>query len=145
MAESAIGEHLPLELNGVYHGQPTHNRLVVSGHIEELGDKPMSLLLDSAANGFTVFSNELGSGETRRESAQVGSFNKWISSSVATRAIRYLQLGNNSISNLTMIALSGHTDVDTDGVVPTSLFHSIFISHRGRFVILNPSLPKGGR
>jgi len=45
MAETAIGgEHLPLELNGTYHGQPTHNRLVISGHIQELGDKPMSLL-----------------------------------------------------------------------------------------------------
>ncbi len=51
MAETAIGEHLPLELNGTYHGQPTRNRLVVSGHIQELGDKPMALLLDSGATG----------------------------------------------------------------------------------------------
>jgi len=44
-----------------------------------------------------------------------------------------------------VVTLSRRADVDTDGVVPTSLFHSIFISHRGRFVILNPSLPKGVR
>jgi hypothetical protein len=145
MAETAIGEHLPLELSGMYHGQPTRNRLVVSGHIQELGDRPMSLLLDSAANGFTVFSEELGRGENRQETAQVGSFNKRISLPVSTHAIRYLRLGDNSFSNVTVIALSRRADVDTDGVIPTSLFHSIFISHRGRFVILNPSLPKGGR
>jgi Aspartyl protease len=142
MAETAVGEHLPLELNGTYHGQPTHNRLVVSGHIKELGDKSMSLLLDSAANRLAVFQEELGPRETRQESAQVGSFNKLISASVATRAIRHLHLGDNSISNLSMIALSRRADVDTDGVVPTSFFRSIFISHRGRFVILNPTFPK---
>ena len=58
MAETAIGEHLSLELNGTYHGQPTHNRLVISGHIQELGDKPMALLLDSGANSLTAISGQ---------------------------------------------------------------------------------------
>jgi predicted aspartyl protease len=145
MAETAIGEHLPLELNGAYHGQPTHNRLVVSGHIQELGDRPMSLLLDSGANGFMLFQDTPGSGANRQALLNLGSFNQWTSSSAETRKVRYLSLGSNSVSDLTVVALSRRADVDTDGIVPTSLFHSIFISHRGRFVILNPSLPKGGR
>jgi hypothetical protein len=145
MAETAIGEHLPLELNGMYHGQPTHNRLVVSGHIQELGDKPMSLLLDSGANDLTLFRDKLGTGANQQAPLRIGSFNKWILSSAQTRRVRSLSLGTISASNLTVVALSRRVDVDTDGVVPTSLFHSIFISHRGRFVILNPSLPKGGR
>jgi hypothetical protein len=145
MAETAVGEHLPLELNGTYHGQPTHNRLVVSGHIQELGDKPMSLLLDSGASDLTLFRDTLGSGASEQAPLRIGSFNKWILSSAQTRKVRSLSLGSISASNLTVVALSGRADVDTDGVVPTSLFHSIFISHRGRFVILNPSLPKGGR
>jgi hypothetical protein len=145
MAEIAIGEHLPLELNGTYHGQPTHNRLIVCGHIQELGDKSMSLLLDSGANDLTLFRDTLGSGANQQAPLRIGSFNKWILSSAQTRKVRSLSLGSISASNLTVVTLSRRADVDTDGVVPTSLFHSIFISHRGRFVILNPSLPKGGR
>jgi len=144
MAETAIGEHLQLELNGTYHGQPTHNRLVVSGHIQELGDKPMSLLLDSGANDLTLFRDTLGSGANQQAPLRIGSFNKWILSSAQTRKVRSLSLGSISASNLTVVALSRRADVDTDGVVPTSLFHSILISHRGRFVILNPCFPKGG-
>jgi hypothetical protein len=145
MAETAIGEHLALELNGTYHGQPSHNRLVVSGHIQELGDKPMALLLDSGANKLTIFQDALGPGASQGAPVNAGSFNKWISLSAETRKVRDLRLGDNSVSNLTVVALSRRADVDTDGLIPTSLFHSIFISHRGRFVILNPSLPKGGR
>jgi predicted aspartyl protease len=145
MAETAVGEHLPLELNGTYHGQPTRNRLVVSGHIRELGDRPMSLLLDSGANRVTLFRDTLGPGANQQELVSTSTFNKWISSSAETRMIRSLCLGDNSVSDVRVVALSRRADVDTDGVVPTSLFHSIFISHRGRFVILNPSLPKGGR
>jgi Aspartyl protease len=142
MAETAVGEHLPLELNGTYHGQPTQNRLVVSGHIRELGDKPMSLLLDSGANVLTLFQDTLGLGANQEAPLSTGSFNKWVSSSAETRRVRSLSLGDNSVSDVTVIALSRRANVDTDGLVPTSLFRSIFISHRGRFVILNPKLPK---
>ena len=145
MAETAIGEHLPLELNGTYHGQPTYNRLVVSGHIQELGDKPMALLLDSGANSLTLFQDTLGPGANQEAPLSTGSFNKWISLSAESRKVRDLRLGDNSVSNLTVVALSRRADVDTDGLIPTSLFRSVFISHRGRFAILNPSFPKTSR
>ncbi len=145
MSATAVGEHLPLQLNGVLHGQPTHNRLVVSGHIPELGDSPMSLLLDSGANSLVLFQDSLGAGSNQQQSVQAGNFNKWISSSAAARSVRLLSLGANSVENLTVIALDRRADVDTDGLVPTSLFHSVFISHQGKFAILNPSFPKISR
>ena len=142
MAETAIGEHLPLQLNGVLHGQPTHNRLVVSGHIPELGDKPMLLLLDSGTNSPTLFRDSLGAGAAEQEPMRAGNFNQWVASSASARTVRSLSLGGNSLTNVTLIAISRRADVDTDGLVPTSLFHSIFISHRGRFVVLNPAFLK---
>jgi hypothetical protein len=75
----------------------------------------------------------------------VGSFNHWVSSSASTRTVRSLNLGSNSLTDLTVVAISRRAEVDTDGLVPTSLFHSIFISHQGKFAILNPSFPKTGR
>lgn len=142
MAQTAVGEHLPLQLNGMLHGQPTRNRLVVSGHIPELGDTPMLLLLDSGTNRPTLFRDSLGPGAAQRESMRAGNFNQWVSSSASTRTVRSLSLGGNSLTNLTLIAISRRAEVDTDGLIPASLFHSIFISHQGKFVILNPSFPK---
>jgi hypothetical protein len=145
MTETAVGEHLPLQLNGVLHGQPTHNRLVVSGHIPELGDTPMLLLLDSAANQLTLFKDNLGPGLNQTEPIKAGSFNQWVGSSAVTRRIRSLNLGSNSVPDLTVIAFSRRAEVDSDGLIPTSLFHSIFISSHGKFVILNPSFSKTTR
>ncbi len=142
MAQTALGEHLPLQLSGMLHGQPTHNRLVVSGHIPELGDTPMLLLLDSGTNCATLFRDSLGPGAAQQEPMRAGNFDQWVSSSASTRTVRSLSLGGNSLTNLTLIAISRRAEVDTDGLVPTSLFHSIFISHQGKFVILNPSFPK---
>jgi predicted aspartyl protease len=142
MAQTALGEHLPLQLSGMFHGQPTHNRLVVSGHIPELGDTPMLLLLDSGTNSPTLFRDSLGSGAAQQEPMRAGKFNQWVFTSASTRTVRSLGLGGNSLTNLTLIAISRRAEVDTDGLVPTSLFHSIFISHQGKFVILNPSFPK---
>ena len=105
----------------------------------------MSLLLDSGANQLTLFKDDLGPGENQAERILTGSFNQWVASSVATRRVRSLDLRTTSVPELTVIALSRRVDVDSDGLIPASLFHSVFISHFRRFVILNPSFPKTSR
>ncbi len=144
MAQTATGEHLPLQLTGTYHGEPTHNRLVISGRMREFGDATLSLVLDSGANQLTLFQYNLGPGASQAEPIRAGSFNQWVAPSSSIRRVRSLNLGSNSIPDLTAIAFSRRADVDSDGLIPTSLFHSIFISSRGGFVILNPSFPKTG-
>ena len=65
-------------------------------------------------------------------------------------------VGNHSQDSLaqfrTIFSVGSHrrtltraADFDSDGLIPTSLFHSVLVSHRGRFVILNPSFPKTSR
>ena len=142
LAEEVVGEHLPLQLNGEIHGQSTYNRLLVSGHIPDLEDTAVLLLLDSGANNPTLFRDSLGVGAAHRVPMRVGNFNQWVYSSASTRTVRSLSLGGNSLTNLTLIAISRRAEVDTDGLIPTSLFHSIFISHQGKFAILNPSFPQ---
>ena len=145
MAQTATGEHLPLQITGTYQGTPTYNRLVISGRIPELGNATMSLLLDSGANQLTLFQDNLGATADRTQPVRAGNFNQWVSSSSATRRIRSLNLGSESVSDLTVVALARRTDLDMDGLIPTSLFHSVFISAHGKFVILNPSFPKTRR
>jgi hypothetical protein len=145
LAETAAGEHLPLQLDGVLHGQSTYNRLVVSGSIPELGGTPMTLLLDSGANHMVLFRDKLEAGVGHTEAVQAGSFGSWATSENATRTVRSLNLGRSSVDDLTVVGLSRRAEVDIDGLLPTSLFHSVFICHSERYVVLNPSFPRPGR
>jgi hypothetical protein len=140
MGATASGERLPVELSGIYHGQPSHNRLVLSGHIPELGDAPMSLLLDSAASHLTLFQKDLGK-NSRQQLMRIGTINQAVEVQTATLKVQALSLGKNFVPNVTVIALDRRADTDTDGVVPTSFFKSVLISSRGGFAILNPSFP----
>ena len=132
MAQTATGEHLPLQLSGTLHGRPTYNRLVVSGHIPEFGDAPLLLLLDSGANYLTLFQASLEQSSNQQQIVRAGNFNTRVSSSATTRTVRSLGLGINSVPDLTAVALARRADADTDGLIPTSLFHSVFISQPRR-------------
>ena len=140
MAETLKGEHLPIQLNGSLQGEPTLRRLIVAGHIRDLGDKSLSTLLDSGANNLTLFRENLGVGSKLQTFIDASSVNTSSIITVKTQVIRRLNLGENEINDLTVIAprLLHQPNWDADGMIPTSLFHSVFISHQGRYVILNP-------
>jgi hypothetical protein len=59
-----------------------------------------------------------------------------------TRVVKRLSLGKKEIYDLAVVAVSDPPYMDVDGLIPTALFHSIYISHQGKFVILNPSLSR---
>ena len=105
----------------------------------------MSLQLDSAANYFILFHDNLGPLANRGEPVRTGNFGSWTKPEAATRTVRVLRLGKKSVPDLTVVAISHPMNTDTDGLVPTSLFKSVFISSRGGFVILNPTFPKTSR
>jgi len=142
MAESALGEHLLLELAPADRAVPTHNRLFVPVHIAEFGEEAIFLLLDSGTNQLTLFRDSLGPGENAAEPIRTASFSHWLTLSTPARRIRTLNLGSRSVSDVTAIALPRQAGSDSDGLLPTSLFQSVFICHLGGFVILNPTFPK---
>jgi hypothetical protein len=138
LADSLDGERLPFRRNGLYHGELTYNRLVVMGNIGASGDKDLTLLLDSGTPIFLLYAklNQFPSQQSRPSAWGIvgGSFE------VDSQTALGLRLGKALFSNVTVFtpALSV-PGIDVDGILPTSLFRSIFISHSGEFVILNPS------
>ena len=136
LAQTLSGEHLPLQLTGVLGGKPTPRRLIVSGRMTEFGDAPRSLVLDSGTNYLVLFQADAGPGSSDRQTS-VGA--------AAIRMVQHLSLGDKHFANVTSMALSRRGETDSDGLVPTSLFQSIFISHEGRFAILNPALLRSSR
>jgi|SRR6187402_23954 len=139
LTEMLTGEHLPLSLHGFHENQLTRNRLVVVGHFHR--NKDMKLQLDSGTPKAIMFSRlnrfDLVSEEQRTHSVGGllgGSFD------ADTQTVS-LQLGGRTFENLPVIVPTDKMPaMDIDGLLPTSLFRSIFISHTGRFAILDPSV-----
>ena len=131
MLEMVRGERLPIQLSGKMGGKPTFGRLIVTGRVGDLGLNSISLLLDSGSRHLTLFREDLGLGSARQIFLDPS---KPKSSSVArleTRTVQSLKLGRSEIGNVMVIAIAGKLRQDVDGLMPTSLFRSIFISHQG--------------
>jgi hypothetical protein len=141
MVEMVKGERLPIQLSGTMSGEPTFRRLIMTGQVRELGGGSISLLLDSGSRHLILFREELGFGSGQRTIFDP-SRPRSSDATVDTRMVRSLSFGRSEINNIVVVALGHQKRPDVDGLVPTSLFHSIFISHQGKFVILNPSFPK---
>lgn len=143
LRDMLAGELLPLTLNG----SPIENRLIVVGHCFESGGREMKFQLDSGVAGMVIFSglNAL----LAFRSAPLGSLPTHILEGPLRGGFEvnlgtvHLQLGKRRFEETVIvpkgnISLRG-TGEDLDGLLPTSLFRSIFISHSGKFVILDPS------
>lgn len=143
LAGRLTGERLPLSMTGMYETEPTRDRLVVVGRIHELGDKNVNLLLDSGTASIVLFKTlntstlVPGSSSSYYLGGLVGS------SLVDPQTSRLLRLGDKVFRDLTVYVPRGKIPpMDVDGFLPITLFQSIFISHSGKYVILDPSAPK---
>jgi hypothetical protein len=141
LANALDGERLTVSLHGRLQGNhSTDDRLIVSGRAKELGDKPVSLLLDSGSNALVLFGGPASLGEkAARQPFTATSFLGGGGKFTARTRTVNLQLGNGPTAKLQAMAPPAVAGMDADGVVPMSVFKSIFISHSGRFVILDPS------
>jgi hypothetical protein len=140
LADGLTGEHLPLRLQGIFHGQATSHRLMISGMASEFGGRPLLLQLDSGATRLFIFAEPVNaSTKSFQETiSATGTFGHSESYPLRTRVLKALVVGNRFFSNITACTPSQEVETDSDGVVPTASFHSIFISHSGRFAILDP-------
>jgi hypothetical protein len=145
LSQSLTGEHLLLYTDETNPGHSAPNRLILTGQIPELGRGEMSLALDSGANCLTLFQDKLGPSAVRQDGIHTGNFGSWTNTSITSRTVHQLSLGKKSVADPTMVTLAHPINTDIDGLLPTSLFSSVFISSRGGFVILNPSVPKSRR
>jgi hypothetical protein len=141
LTESVVGERLPIRLEGMMGDGPVVGRLIVLAHAPELGRTNVSLQLDSGVNSLVMFGGpqSLGAGARQQNLDVAGSVQSSSSASGYSTLIQQLWLGNKVLRNITAFAPPARPGMDTDGLMPTALFGSIFISHSQKFVILNPT------
>jgi hypothetical protein len=141
MSDMFEGERLPVQLETTLDGHYINHTLIVTGSSSELGKKSISLLLDSGVNYLYLFGGErsLGGGVTPQECSRAtisAPLNPFL---CLAKVLPQLRFGNKNVSNLIVVGQVRTTPAYTEGLMPTSAFHSIFISHSQRFVILDPS------
>jgi len=134
------GEQLPLTLTGSTEKAPTENRLIVVGHCIESEGREMKFQLDSGATRVMLFSglNARAVFPSAPTHTVEGPFGLGIEANLQTA---HLRLGKRLFTETVIVPEGNITPrgADVDGLLPTSLFRSIFISHSGKFVILDPS------
>jgi Aspartyl protease len=141
MSDMFEGERLPVQLEVTVNGQYVNHTLVVTGSSSDLGGRSISLLLDSGVNYLYLFGGKqsLGGGATQRECSAATVSDPSNQFLCLQKVLPQLWFGKKQVVSLMAVAQVATVSAYTEGLMPTSAFHSIFISHSQRFVILDPS------
>jgi hypothetical protein len=140
MAEALAGEHVPLASQGSYQGEPTRNRLMLTLKIPEVTALPLTLQLDSAACLLILFERSLLSLlEGGWEAVDAGDDRMGVIP-MYQRRVKAFTVGSNVLHQVMLMAPARSEGNDSDGLLPTNLFRSVYISHSGGFAIFNPTV-----
>ena len=125
------GKKVPLENE--------ENRLFVTVSVKQ---NSLRLLLDSAASNLILFQDSTNSLNIERNSFAEVSTNTG-NSSAKTAQINLLRIGDETFYDLPAVIMSEKNENRTeDGLLPLSLFRSVYFNHTKSFVIFNPKLSK---
>jgi hypothetical protein len=137
MEETLTGQHVPLHTRGSHVGGATENRLILAVNVPQLQAETLSLQLDSGASALVLFSSAYR-GPPRPPGVNVSVATLTAGAPAYKRQLTALSVGNMSLGNVLVVSSPQTTTMDVDGLLPTILFHRIYISHSGGFAILNP-------
>jgi hypothetical protein len=122
---------------------PFSERLVVSVNLSDAGNQPILLQIDSGSDGPILYAGnrELEQPLLKRAKLQGTEVNE------ARRAFAILppqdmRLGSRTVRKVPFVTPATRSqkvpDREEDGILPTLLFQSVFISHSDHFVIFDP-------
>jgi len=130
------GERCRLDTMGKYHGLPTSNRLLIEAEFMDTNGGKVQLQLDTGAKtpelfpaGDDAFSSHSWGDSMAFSSGPNGT-------TIRTRVT--IKIGSTLVRDLDVVQSRHGIAFDAVGLLPASIFHRIYISHSGGFVVLNP-------
>jgi len=135
------GERCRFETIGQYNGSPTTNRLLIPVELMDPSGMTVQLQLDTGAKTPELFPAGHNAHQFQPWASQ-----PW-SGSVATTSAAdgvtilsniTIRVGKTMIPGLDVVQSRRTVAFDSVGLLPASIFHRIYISHSGGFVVLNP-------
>jgi hypothetical protein len=144
MVKDLEGERIPFIDHGSVEGEPTSNRLLLTAKAPAIGPNELIFALDSGAFTVVLFRNtHTGLWALRHEDLGVPGSSKGPQAGVGPIHMRRLQtltLGRRVLADLAAAVPMSSPAEDSDGLLPTDIFHSVYISHSGGFAIFDPVL-----
>jgi hypothetical protein len=140
MERLLVGTRLSFELD--------EGRIIVAAEPAFPKEKALRLVMDSGTSSLIVFSDSIrlrGSDIDLSASQPVNALTNFGSREMRTGRIRRLRIGSETFHQLPLVLIEGDAMKEgrtDDGLLPTSLFRSIYFNHRTKTLILNPRLQK---
>jgi hypothetical protein len=141
--DSAVpaGERCRIETMGQYHGQPTTNRLLIETEFFEASGggnaARLQLQLDTGAHVPELFPVRQDAFSTQPWAGSMA-FTSGTNGTVV-HPHTAIRVGTTMVRDVDVVQSRRGVAFDAVGLLPASIFHSIYISHSGGFVVLNPA------
>ena len=143
MKASIRGEHVPLVAPSHPESEtPFAERLVISVQLSDTGKQPILLQLDSGSNGPILYASnkETERSLLARATPQGGDVSE-AQRAFAVLSPQQMRIGSRSWDNVPFVTPvtveSNIPNRDEDGLLPTMLFQSVFISYAQHYVVFN--------
>jgi Aspartyl protease len=140
LASSLAGDHLPLSFFGTRDGHATVDRVVFDLKLPSSGETA-HFLIDSGTNYAMFFPSKPLPHQGR--TATGGTLRTFAGTARCHADVVTLEIGKSTLPGVGLAFCQGmRSNVDVDGLLPTSTFARLFISHSGRYAIANPRFRK---
>jgi|HubBroStandDraft_1064217.scaffolds.fasta_scaffold15385_2 hypothetical protein len=131
------GERCRFQTIGQHNGSPTTNRILIWTDFMNAGGARLLLQLDTGSRVLELFPASHDSVSAPRWGGTMavsdGADEVTIDSNAA------IKIGSTVVPDLDVVQSRRSLAFDAAGLLPAAIFHSIYISHSGGFVILNPN------
>ena len=130
------GERCRFETIGQYHGTPTTNRLLIAVEFMEVSRAKVQLQLDTGAKVPELFPAGHDSHSSEPWSWSIATNSG--ADSITVHSNITIRIGTTMVPGLDVVQSRHGVAFDAAGLLPAAIFHRIYISHSGGFVIFNP-------
>jgi hypothetical protein len=131
------GERCRFETIGQYHGSPTTNRLLITAEFLEVSGSRMQLQLDTGAKLTELFPVPSDAPASHRWDGSMATSSGADGTTIYSNVT--IKIGKTVIPQMDVVQSRHAVAFDAAGLLPAAIFHRIYISHSGGFVVLNPS------
>jgi hypothetical protein len=131
------GERCRIETAGRYQDMPTKNRLLVKAQIMDVGRGEVQLQLDTGAKLPELFPIRHDTVTSQPWAGSMAFTSGPNGTSIHSHTT--IRVGSALVRDLDLVQSRRGVAFDALGLLPAAIFRSIYISHSGGYVILNPT------